>query len=85
MVGVPTAAVGVGPEGAQVCVVVVETDAAPRALHLADAALASAVRAAAPLPLAAVLTGRLPVDHRHQSKIDRAALARAATAFLAGR
>ncbi|MBM3658038.1 MAG: hypothetical protein FJW95_00845, partial [Actinobacteria bacterium] len=57
----------------------------PRSVRLADGDLAAAVRAAAPVPVAAVLTGRLPVDHRHQSKVDRVALARSATRFLAGR
>ncbi|MEI8002432.1 MAG: alpha/beta fold hydrolase [Actinomycetes bacterium] len=84
-VGVPVAAVGVGPAGAQVCVVVVEAGDAPRSLHLADADRAAAVRAATPLPVAAVLTGRLPVDHRHHSKIDRVALGGAVARFLAGR
>jgi len=84
-VGLPVAAVGVGPAGAQVCVIVVETADASRSLHLADVALAASVRAAAPGPVAAVLAGRLPVDHRHQSKIDRVALATAAARFLAGR
>ena len=53
---------------------------------LADAALAAAVRAAAaPVPLAAVLTvRRLPTDIRHNSKIDRAAVARWAGRVLAG-
>jgi hypothetical protein len=43
------------------------------------------VRAAAPVPVAAVFTGRLPVDHRHQSKVDRTALAADVGRFLAGR
>ncbi|MFM8303662.1 MAG: alpha/beta fold hydrolase [Actinomycetota bacterium] len=85
VVGVPVAAVGIGPAGAQVCVVVAEAADAPRSLHLCDAALAAAVRAATPVPVAAVLTGRLPVDHRHHSKIDRVALGASATRFLAGR
>ncbi|MFQ1002833.1 alpha/beta fold hydrolase [Modestobacter sp. SSW1-42] len=92
--GVAAAAVaGVGPAGAQVVVVVVVPDGAgssrlPGAasrLVPADAELAGAVRAAAGTEVAAVLTtGRLPVDIRHQSKVDRTAVARAAGAVLAG-
>jgi hypothetical protein len=44
---------------------------------LARPELATAVRAAAGVPVAAVLVRRdLPVDVRHNSKIDRSALAR---------
>ena len=70
------ALVGVGPQGTQQPVAVVMT-AAPARAGLADEDLARAVRAAAELPLAAVLTVRsLPVDIRHASKIDRSRLAR---------
>jgi acyl-coenzyme A synthetase/AMP-(fatty) acid ligase len=87
------AVVGVGPAGAQVVVVVVvPAGARPSRLpgaaaRLAPAAtdLAAAVRAAAGTEVAAVLTtGRLPVDIRHESKVDRTAVARAAGALLAG-
>jgi len=91
-VGAAVAAVAVGPAGTQLCAVVVEHPPSrrspwprPPALRLAPATLAVAVRAAAPCPVAAVLTGRLPVDHRHQSKIDRVALAAHVQRFLAGR
>ncbi|RFU21616.1 alpha/beta fold hydrolase [Geodermatophilus marinus] len=86
------AAVGVGPAGTQalVAVVVPSGEARPpgrRAgrLRLAGADLAAAVRAAAGSPVAAVLvTDRLPVDVRHQSKVDRTLVARRAAAHLAG-
>ncbi|MGY1712019.1 alpha/beta fold hydrolase [Geodermatophilus sp. SYSU D00758] len=86
------AAVGVGPAGTQalVAVVVPSGEARPpgrRAgrLRLAGADLAAAVRTAAGSPVAAVLvTERLPVDVRHQSKVDRALVARRAARYLAG-
>ena len=79
-----TALVGVGPQGTQQPVAVVMT-AAPARPGLADDELAGAVRAAAEIPLAAVLTVRsLPVDIRHASKIDRTRLARWAGGVLAG-
>ncbi|NIH68794.1 alpha/beta fold hydrolase [Modestobacter marinus] len=82
------AVVGVGPVGAQVVVVVVvPADGARRRarLELAGPALADAVRDAAGTEVAAVLvTGRLPVDIRHQSKIDRREVARQAARTLAG-
>ncbi len=78
------ACVGVGPAQAQVVVVVVVPDLAPsRRTALAEPALAAAVRDAAGVPVAAVLVRReLPVDVRHNSKIDRAELARWATERL---
>jgi len=88
VVGVARAAlVGVGPRGTQQLVVVVERDGPERREVVADDALAAAVRAAvAPSPVAAVLVARrLPTDVRHNSKIDRAAVARWAEAVLAGR
>jgi olefin beta-lactone synthetase len=55
-------------------------------MRVADLDLASGVRAAAGAPIAAVLTtSALPVDIRHNSKIDHPALARAAEKLLAGR
>jgi len=80
--GTPVAAVGVGPPGVQVVCLVVD---GPGGLSIADRALRTAVRAAASVPVAAVLVGRLPVDRRHESKIDRTALAVAADRLLAGR
>ncbi|MGO4533571.1 alpha/beta fold hydrolase [Leifsonia sp. 2MCAF36] len=78
------ALVGVGPRGTQALVAVVELDGPARS-GLAPAPLAAAVRAAAPRPLAAVLTvAALPTDIRHNSKIDRTALAAWADAVLRG-
>jgi acyl-CoA synthetase (AMP-forming)/AMP-acid ligase II len=79
------AAVGIGPVGVQQVVVVVETRAGSSAE--APPTLAAAVRAAvAPVPVAAVRTiDRLPVDIRHNAKIDRAALAATMERVLSGR
>jgi acyl-CoA synthetase (AMP-forming)/AMP-acid ligase II/pimeloyl-ACP methyl ester carboxylesterase len=76
------AMVGVGPNGAEVLVVIVS--AKNKTLELAEASVAQQARAASTLPLAAVLVGRLPVDHRHQSKVDHLALKKAAHAVLQG-
>lgn len=78
------ACVGVGPVGTQQVVVIVVTD--DRREGLADLDLIDRVRACAGLPVAAVLERReLPVDIRHNSKVDRAALATWASGVLAGR
>ncbi|QTG80409.1 alpha/beta fold hydrolase [Arthrobacter crystallopoietes] len=83
------AVVGVGPDGAQVPVAVVETQ--PKARKPAPAAwkLSAKVRenvaAETGLDLASVLlVPELPTDIRHNSKIDRAALAQWAAKALAG-
>ena len=77
------AVVGVGPAGTQQTVVVLATGSP--AGPLAASELAAAVRAAARVPIAAVLvTDRLPVDIRHASKIDRVRVARWAEHVLAG-
>jgi olefin beta-lactone synthetase len=76
------AAVGVGPNGVQQLVVVVEGD------HdgLVPPSLADAVRQAVTAPVAAVLSRKkLPVDIRHNAKIDRAALAAWAAEVLDGK
>ena len=88
------AVVGVGPLGAQVAVAVVVPGAPrrpPRSrtgagrLTPAPAGLADRVRDAAGIGLAAVLeTSSLPVDIRHQSKVDRSLLARRSTRVLSG-
>ncbi len=93
------ALVGVGPRGCQATVAVVEvTEARPGRLvrrlapgraagqpRLAAPALGAAVRAAAGVDLAAVLTvDRLPRDIRHASKVDRTEVARRAARRLAG-
>jgi acyl-CoA synthetase (AMP-forming)/AMP-acid ligase II/pimeloyl-ACP methyl ester carboxylesterase len=78
------ACVGVGPRGTQAVVVIVVADGA--AEGLADLVLTADVRRAAGVDVAAVLVRReLPVDIRHRSKIDRAALADWAATTLAGR
>ena len=79
------AAVGVGPVGCQQVVLVVDpTDGSPDGP--ATVTLTDAVRAAvAPVPVAAVWVDRdLPVDIRHNSKIDRAALAATMARRLSG-
>ena len=81
------AAVGVGPIGTQQVVVVVATDPAPGSRQLAPLTLGDRGRSAVPeVDIAAVLVvPKLPVDIRHQSKIDRARLGREAAELLAGR
>ena len=81
------AAVGVGPVGCQVLVVVLEHDGGDDGL--APAELATAVRAAVEAtvahPVAAVLqVTALPVDIRHNTKIDRTLVARWADQVLGG-
>ena len=77
------AAVGVGPSGCQQLIVVVED--AKGSDGIASAELAARVRAVVAHPVAAVLTvGALPVDIRHNTKIDRAAVARWAGDVLQG-
>lgn len=77
------AAVGIGPVGAQQLVVVIESS--PHAVGLAPPEIASAVREAVAAPVAAVLvTDALPVDIRHNAKIDRTAVASWAAELLAG-
>jgi acyl-CoA synthetase (AMP-forming)/AMP-acid ligase II len=84
------AAVGIGPVGTQVIALVVETDDAPRRGRLASPELTDAVRAGVrrelDLSVAAVLeVGALPVDRRHNSKIDRSRVARWAGGVSAGK
>ncbi len=78
------AAVGVGPMGAQVTVlVVVPDDQRRRSGPLANPELTAAVRDVLGAEVAAVLCmNTLPVDVRHNSKVDRNAVARWATAVL---
>ncbi|MDQ1246358.1 MAG: cis-3-alkyl-4-acyloxetan-2-one decarboxylase / olefin beta-lactone synthetase [Actinomycetota bacterium] len=84
------AAVGVGPRGTAQVVVVVEVAGlkpglAPAVLREAVRAQVSAMPAAAPPEIAAVLAVRhLPVDIRHNSKIDRVAVGRWAQRVLDG-
>lgn len=83
---ISAAVVGVGPAGTQQAVAVVVPATGTRSRqHLADPELTDAVRAAAPIPLAAVLViDALPVDIRHASKVDRTRLAQWAGRLLAG-
>jgi len=82
------AVVGVGPAGAQVAVAIVETAPAARRSGLADTGLSRDVRAAVALtglvPAAVLVIDAMPTDVRHNSKIDRAALAAWASRMLAG-
>jgi acyl-CoA synthetase (AMP-forming)/AMP-acid ligase II/pimeloyl-ACP methyl ester carboxylesterase len=79
------AVVGVGPAGTQQLVVVLETVPAARRVSLANPALAGAVRSMSGQPISAILVvPRLPTDIRHNSKIDRSALARWSGQILAG-
>ena len=76
------AVVGVGPVGTQQVVVVLAGSGGP----LAPTAVADVARAAAGVPVAAVLvTSTLPVDIRHNSKIDRVAVGEWAAGLLSGR
>jgi len=79
------AAVGIGPSGVQQVVLVIETTG-DRADGPGETQLAAAVRAAAaPQAIAAVWTTRqLPVDIRHNAKIDRTALGRTMEQRLSG-
>ena len=78
------AAVGVGAHGTQQVVIVVET--ANHSDGPADAELTASVRAAvSPQAVAAVwLSKKLPVDIRHNSKIDRTAVGVYMSEILAG-
>ena len=80
------AVVGVGPAGLQQVVVVIVPAGGRSRPGLADEALSDIVRARAPdVDVAAVLVApRLPVDKRHNSKINRTRLARWAERVLAG-
>jgi acyl-coenzyme A synthetase/AMP-(fatty) acid ligase len=80
------AVVGVGPPGTQQVVVVVAPTRPPRGAGLSDESLADEVRTRVPTAnVAAVLVApALPVDKRHNSKIDRTRIARWAERVLAG-
>jgi acyl-coenzyme A synthetase/AMP-(fatty) acid ligase len=79
---VNAACVGIGPLGAQEVVLIIEEAGSS---HLLDAATTDHYRAACGYPFVAVLRmEHLPVDIRHNSKIDRIALATWATRLLGG-
>lgn len=79
----PVAAVGIGPIGRQQIVVVIEDG--ERSDGSAPTELAARVRDAVEVPISAVLTAReLPVDIRHNAKINRAMVATWAAKLLAG-
>ncbi len=79
------AAVGVGPHGTQQVVVVVAPSPRPRRPDLASLSLSDAIRATVDADIAAVLVvPELPVDKRHNSKIDRTHIAAWADSVLAG-
>ncbi|WP_026555264.1 alpha/beta fold hydrolase [Arthrobacter sp. 35W] len=86
---VRAAVVGVGPAGAQVPVAIVETTppavkAGPAPLEVSEA-VRSAVLQDTGMELAAVVAiAQLPTDIRHNSKIDRTALAAWASRLLSG-
>jgi acyl-CoA synthetase (AMP-forming)/AMP-acid ligase II/pimeloyl-ACP methyl ester carboxylesterase len=78
------AAVGVGPHGCQQLVVVLEDSEGINGLASTD--LAARIRSTVDHQVAAVLTLRaMPVDIRHNAKIDRTAVAAWAEDVLAGR
>ncbi len=81
------AVVGVGPAGTQQMVAVLTTTTPPRSPRLAATELVDRVRAAVDRDIAAVFdVPALPVDRRHNSKIDRTRVAAwAATALAGGR
>ncbi|BAN02702.1 alpha/beta fold hydrolase [Ilumatobacter coccineus] len=77
------AAIGVGPAGVQQLVVVIESP--DQSVGLAPAGTVAAVRDIVDHPVAAVLiTDGLPVDIRHNAKIDRTAVATWAGGVLDG-
>ncbi len=79
---VRSAAVGVGPEGCQQLVVVLEGDSN----GLATVEITHRVRNLVSPDVAAVLTlKKIPVDIRHNAKVDRTTVAKWASDVLAGR
>ena len=79
------AAVGIGPTGTQQVVAVVEFTSAGRRAKQASLQLHQSVRAVSGHDIATVLeVSKLPVDRRHNSKVDRTRVAKWASAVLAG-
>jgi acyl-coenzyme A synthetase/AMP-(fatty) acid ligase len=82
------AAVGIGPVGTQVPVIVCAPSGSNRSssgLRLADPELTERVRSIVPTVAAVLWRSRMPVDIRHGAKVDRQLLALEASEFLAGR
>lgn len=82
------AAVGVGPVGAQVPVIVCAPSRPEKSsdgLRLADTELTTRVRSIIPQVAAVLWCDRMPVDIRHGAKVDRQRLAEQASELLAGR
>lgn len=79
------AVVGVGPTDVQQIVVVIQSRAARGKPALADRTMTDAVRACTERDIVAVFeVPQLPVDRRHNSKIDRTAVAKWAAQALSG-
>lgn len=79
------AVVGVGPRGAQAVAVVVEPISAPKSARLASLQVIDTVRSVVDVDVAAVFeVPALPVDRRHNSKIDRGRVAMWADDALRG-
>jgi acyl-CoA synthetase (AMP-forming)/AMP-acid ligase II len=79
------AVVGAGPRGLEQIVVVVESRTAPRSPTLATPEMTDRVRRVVDQPVVAVFeVPALPVDRRHNSKIDRARVAAWVEVALAG-
>lgn len=83
------AAVGIGPPGVQVPIIVCAPDVPGasgrhRGLALASIDLADAVRAIEPNVAAVLWCSHMPVDIRHGAKVDRALLAKEASLLLGG-
>lgn len=86
--GLQAAAVGIGPAGTQVVVVVLAPQNAKgrrSRMRLADVELINRVRAVVPTTAAVLWRDAMPVDIRHGAKVDRSHLAAQADRFLAGR
>ncbi len=84
---VMAAVVGVGPVGLQLVVAVVQMHSENHAPGAASLELTDKIRASVPatVDIAAVLVvNRLPVDKRHNSKVDRTAVADWASRVLSG-
>jgi acyl-CoA synthetase (AMP-forming)/AMP-acid ligase II len=84
---ITVAAVGVGPVGTQVIVVVCapqRSGSGDDRIALASLELTERVRAIEPAAAAVLWRGKMPVDIRHGAKVDRSALAREAARILAG-